>query len=121
MLWSIRMVEKSTEKQNQLSGKKQAKARDKNGRFVKGTSGNPNGRPKNDEVAALLYPLVPKAVKRIEEILDSPDATCREILRAAELVLDRVYGKAFQAVQVEAADTTVRIIDTDPEGAEFNA
>lgn len=103
-----------------VTGMKQDRARDKNGRFVKGISGNPNGRPKNDSVADRLFPLVPKAIERIKMILDNPESTDRDVMKAAEIVLDRVYGKAFQSVQLEEIDTTVHIIEDDPEASEWN-
>lgn len=97
--------------------------RDEKGRFKKGHKPYKSpGRPKEDkELKDLLSHLVPKSVEILEQMLDSPDVTPRDKIKITEIIFDRVYGKAFQAVQVEAADTTVRIIDTDPEGAEYNA
>ena len=97
-----------------------AKNRDERGRFVKGTSGNPAGRPKNDSVADRLFPLVPRAVERIRMILEDPESVPRDVLRAADIVLSRVYGLPRQAVEIDAADATIRIVDTDPDGAEYN-
>lgn len=105
---------------NLVTGKKQDRARDKNGRFVKGTSGNPNGRPKNDSVADRLFPLVPKAISRIEKILDNPESADKDVIRVADIILDRVYGKAFQSIQLDEVDTTVRIIEEDPEAGDWN-
>lgn len=79
------------------TGEKQVRNRDKQGRFTKGVSGNPGGRPKNDSVADRLWPLVPKAIERIKQILENEESSDRDIIRVAELVLDRVYGKAVQA------------------------
>lgn len=104
---------------NVVTGTKQARARDRNGRFLPGVSGNPNGRPKDDSVASRLFPLVPKAIERIKQILDNPESTDRDVMKAAEIVLDRVYGKAFQSVDADI-DTTVHIVDDDPDGADYN-
>jgi hypothetical protein len=105
---------------NLRTGEKQARTRDSRGRFVKGVTGNPGGRPKNDNVSDRLFPLVPKAIERIKMILDNPESTDRDVMKAAEIVLDRVYGKAFQSVQLEEIDTTVHIIEDDPEASEWN-
>ena len=70
------------------------KKRDKHGRFIKGVSGNPNGRPKDDTVKDRLFPLVPKSIERLQQILDNPDSLPRDVIKVAEIVLDRVYGKA---------------------------
>lgn len=94
--------------------------RDEKGHFLPGVSGNPAGRPKKDEVSDRLYPLVPLAVERIRDILENPKAAPRDLIKAAELVLSRVYGLPRQSVDIDATDTTIRIIDTDPEGADFN-
>lgn len=103
-----------------VTGMKQDRARDKNGRFVKGISGNPNGRPKNDSVADRLFPLVPKAIERIKMILENPDSTDRDVMKAAEIVLDRVYGKAYQSVQIDKADAVIRIVEEDPDAVNYN-
>lgn len=97
--------------------------RDAKGRFQKGHKGYKSpGRPKEDkELKELLSHLVPKAVCILEAMLDSPDVTARDKIKIADIIFDRVYGKPYQAVQIDQVDTTVRIVDTDPEGADYNA
>lgn len=69
----------------------------------KGMVLNPGGRPKIDEeVKAILKAATPNAARTLVELLDDKDAKIR--LRASELVLDRVYGKATQAVDVHVTD-----------------
>ncbi len=59
--------------------------RDKQGRFIKGKSGNPNGRPaRADELRKLLDGDADEVARRVLEAAKGGD------LRAAELVLARV-------------------------------
>lgn len=76
--------------------------RDEKGRFVKGTSGNPTGRP-NVPVKAkeMLISMLPKALNVLQEIIDDPKAKQETRIRAAELVIDRNLGKAVTPVLTE--------------------
>jgi len=79
-----------------------------NGRFAKGQSGNPGGRAKMpSEVREMLTAKAEDAVKSITSHLDNEDP--RIALKAAELLLDRAYGKPQQAsehIQIDLpADT----------------
>jgi hypothetical protein len=67
------------------------------GRWVRGTSGNPGGRPKPpDGLRTRLAELSPRAVERLGELLDSADERVR--LEAAKTILDRHLGRpAIQA------------------------
>lgn len=67
--------------------------------FVKGKSGNPGGRPKEDnEVKELARQHSAEALKRLVEWMrsDNPKAS----VGACQAVLDRAYGKPAQAVTV---------------------
>ena len=67
-------------------------ARDIDGKFAKGQSGNPSGRAKMPaEIRGILSSNSEKAVKVIVKFLDDSDP--RVALRAAETLLDRSYGK----------------------------
>ena len=79
--------------------------------FVKGQSGNPNGRPKKvQKVQDLAHDNGVKALKKLITLIDSDDD--RVSLAAAQAVLDRAMGKPKQTVETnakkEAADYTER-------------
>jgi hypothetical protein len=90
------------------------------GRWTKGTSGNPGGRPKTPaDLRAALEDASPRAVSTLVALLDSDDERIR--LRAAELVLHRVLGPPAAAPDVGgsgAVDTVdfVPVIVTSPAG-----
>ncbi len=80
--------------------------RDGRGRFVKGFTANPTGRPLKDrEVAALAQRYAPEAIGRLVEILRDPKTEPGVVVRAAQIILERGYGRPPQAVDV----TTTRI------------
>lgn len=54
----------------------------------------------------MLSPHVPTAVKAIVRCLDDP----KHSLRAAEILLDRVYGKPVQAISSPDAATTITFL-----------
>lgn len=66
------------------------------GRFVKGQSGNPGGRPKAVkeviEAAQLEGVASVEALVRIRDDADDPHA----VIAAAKALLERGYGKPFQ-------------------------
>jgi len=67
--------------------------------FKKGESGNPGGRPKeNDELKALAREFTAEAIERIAFWMRSEEA--RASLSAAMALLDRGYGKPMQATEV---------------------
>lgn len=66
--------------------------------FVKGQSGNPSGRTKRDrKIAVLARSHGPDAIRRLAEImLTSKDE--RAVIAAAQVLLERGYGKPRQDV-----------------------
>ena len=71
-----------------------------NGRFVKGVSGNPGGKPKQEnEIIRLCRDASPMAVQAIINILERDDASNQDKLRAAEFIVNRAYGKPRETVE----------------------
>jgi hypothetical protein len=88
--------------------------------FVKGQSGNPGGRPKEDgEVKALAREYTEEAIERLVFWMrgDNPKAS----VTAAQTLLDRGYGKAPQAIggasdmpPIQVEEIRIRAIDGQP-------
>lgn len=67
-----------------------------------GRSGNPGGRTRRDPVAiATLHKAAPIAAKALLDVLDDPKAQQRDKIRAAEIVFERLYGKAVQPIDAD--------------------
>jgi hypothetical protein len=65
--------------------------------FKKGKSGNPGGRPKeNDEVKRLAQQHGPEAIKRLADWMASDNA--KASVAASQVLLDRGYGRPAQSV-----------------------
>ena len=76
--------------------------RDGTGKFQKGKSGNPSGRkPVPPEIKEALTSLVPKAVERLQEIVNE-STNEKIVIQAVQTVFDRVYGKPIQAVDMKS-------------------
>ena len=91
------MAEKATANKAETETKKQ-----KGGRFKPGQSGNPSGRPKiPEDVKAAFKELTPQAVETLKGIMLNPLAKDADRIKAAEIIMDRGYGKPTQAVDVD--------------------
>ena len=75
--------------------------REKNGRFLLGCSGNPGGRPKDEEkVAGLARSYTVEAIETLVDLMrHSEDDRVRGT--AAQALLDRGWGKAKVAMVTE--------------------
>lgn len=85
------------------------------GRFIKGNPGG--GRPRMpEELKADFRACAPEALDTILAILRDGDAPHRDRLRAAEIILDRGYGKPVQAVDLsaEGAESGLGVIIMPP-------
>ncbi len=75
-------------------------SRDKAGRFVKGVSGNPGGRLKlPPELKEMAKAAAPRALEVAIEIMNNNVSEDADRLRAANIVLERAYGKPGQEIQ----------------------
>jgi hypothetical protein len=75
----------------------QAANRAAGGKFAKGQSGNPGGRPKeNDELKLLARQYTERALERLVYWMDSDNA--KASVAACTAILDRGHGKPTQAI-----------------------
>jgi hypothetical protein len=74
--------------------------------FKPGQSGNPSGRPKRtaEEKDALeqIRKLAPGVPELLKSIMQDAKASPAYRLKAAEMILDRAYGKADARIQMDA-------------------
>ena len=81
---------------------KKPENRDKAGRFVKGKSGNPGGRkPMDGETKKILEDAAPEAAQMLVAMMNNAAVNPQVRIKAAETILDRVYGKPTQAIEGE--------------------
>lgn len=69
--------------------------------FAKGVSGNPGGRPKiNEELRQSLKVYSASALAYLALVVEGKDPKARvaDRIRASEVLIDRMYGKASQPI-----------------------
>ena len=77
----------------------------------KGECRNPSGRPKMSEDAkAMLKAATPAAVKLLVDTLNDPMEKTETRVKCAETVLDRVYGKANQPIDLGGEVPKIEIV-----------
>ena len=86
------------------ASKVEARPRGRQHRWAKGVSGNPTGRKAIPyDVKVALEALVPDAIDVLRRVVKSKSAGIVQI-KAAESILNRVYGKPIEQVQHTGAD-----------------
>lgn len=75
--------------------------RDKSGKFVKGnTTGGRKALP--PDIKDMLYKATPAACKLLCKVINDENEEMKLRIKASEIVLDRIYGKPAQAVDLNA-------------------
>ena len=88
------------------------KHRDAGGRFTAGWKGG--GRPKMpEEMKQAFKDLTPAALKALAKIVNNEDARDADRIRAAEVILDRGWGKPTQAVDMDLSSVPQVVIVGD--------
>ncbi len=78
--------------------------------FVKGQSGNPGGRPKEDaEVKALAREYGPRAIRRLVELMEGDNP--KVAASAAVALLDRGFGKPSQSMTVSGDEEAPLVVN----------
>lgn len=81
--------------------------RTENGKFKKGVSGNPGGRKAmSPELKEIFYAATFDAAKLLIAVINDCTEKTENRIKASEIVLDRVYGKAHQAIQAQVENST---------------
>lgn len=79
------------------------KAKKNSTSFKPGQSGNPRGRPKQTQeekdALAIMKAAAPEAARMLTEMAMSPNTRADLRVKCAEIVMDRVYGRASQPIE----------------------
>lgn len=97
--------------------------RNEKGRFVKGQSGNPTGRPKLlAEIQELTRSYGKEAIEKLVSLMRSAP-TPNVQFSAAKEILERGFGKSSQLVELSDGEQTIglKFIDGPPQDSSFEA
>lgn len=73
-------------------------------RFGAGQSGNPGGRKRDKELTALAREFTEEALKTLADVMRDAGQMARDRVKAAEVLLDRGWGKARESVEITGAN-----------------
>lgn len=90
---------KSGSKKSEKNASQASQSRGADGRFVKGVSGNPGGRPKKSD---RLLEMGEYAEKKMFEMMQNPKTPRGIRVDLYKYVHDKAFGRATQAVDMEA-------------------
>lgn len=90
-----------------MANEKTPENRDKSGRFVKGQSGNPGGRPRKPPELELYAKDAPA---KLRAIADDPDTPVKIRADIEKFFYEAVYGKAPQALDLDAKVTQQPVV-----------
>ena len=88
--------------------------RDKNGRFIKGYSGNSPGRPRTPQAFKdLAKEKSMLALRAVVAIVENEGSDPRDVIAGARLIIEYAYGKPQQDVSVgldQGGDFVIEIV-----------
>ena len=80
--------------------------RDRDGKFLPGSSGNPSGKRKptweGREALEEIKKLAPGVADRMKKLLDSDKTPANVKVRIMEIILERTYGRPEAAIKLKA-------------------
>ena len=75
--------------------------RDETGKFVKGKSGNPSGRPKvPEQFKELVQEKSIPALRAIIAIMENPESKANDVYMCAKLILEYANGKPVDKIDM---------------------